>query len=151
MTTARDITRLFAPSPSSFARSATVRASTKLAGLGAVVVLIVACSPAPMPISRSSTDPSSPNAPEGVTPEVTTPPLAAPAARDSHAHHHHHHHHHHEHGAPADGQGSEAHDAKAGAEDGGAPIVHVCPMHPEVTSNGPGICPKCNMKLVPKK
>jgi hypothetical protein len=27
----------------------------------------------------------------------------------------------------------------------------VCPMHPEVTSTTPGVCPKCNMKLVPKK
>jgi hypothetical protein len=29
--------------------------------------------------------------------------------------------------------------------------LHVCPMHPEVTSNQPGICPKCKMKLVPKR
>ena len=29
--------------------------------------------------------------------------------------------------------------------------VYACPMHPEVTSNAPGTCPKCNMKLVPKK
>lgn len=28
---------------------------------------------------------------------------------------------------------------------------HVCPMHPEVTSKSPGVCPKCNMKLVPKQ
>jgi FtsP/CotA-like multicopper oxidase with cupredoxin domain len=26
---------------------------------------------------------------------------------------------------------------------------YVCPMHPEVTSTDPGICPKCGMKLVP--
>ena len=25
----------------------------------------------------------------------------------------------------------------------------VCPMHPEVTSSGPGTCPKCGMRLVP--
>jgi Heavy metal binding domain len=25
--------------------------------------------------------------------------------------------------------------------------VYVCPMHPEVTSDKPGRCPKCNMKL----
>jgi hypothetical protein len=31
-----------------------------------------------------------------------------------------------------------------------AATVYVCPMHPEVTSGEPGICPKCNMKLVPK-
>jgi FtsP/CotA-like multicopper oxidase with cupredoxin domain len=26
---------------------------------------------------------------------------------------------------------------------------YACPMHPEVTSNSPGTCPKCGMKLVP--
>jgi multidrug efflux pump subunit AcrA (membrane-fusion protein) len=29
--------------------------------------------------------------------------------------------------------------------------VYTCPMHPEVTSSSPGLCPKCNMKLVLKK
>lgn len=28
--------------------------------------------------------------------------------------------------------------------------VYVCPMHPEVVSENPGLCPKCNMKLDPK-
>jgi uncharacterized paraquat-inducible protein A len=27
----------------------------------------------------------------------------------------------------------------------------VCPMHPDVTSNEPGRCPRCGMKLVPAK
>lgn len=27
--------------------------------------------------------------------------------------------------------------------------MYVCPMHPEVTSNAPGNCPKCGMALVP--
>jgi FtsP/CotA-like multicopper oxidase with cupredoxin domain len=30
----------------------------------------------------------------------------------------------------------------------GATITYVCPMHPEVTSNEPGRCPKCGMKLL---
>lgn len=28
--------------------------------------------------------------------------------------------------------------------------VYACPMHPEVNSGAPGVCPKCNMKLAPK-
>lgn len=34
-----------------------------------------------------------------------------------------------------------------------APLAHVtytCPMHPEVISDKPGKCPKCNMNLVEK-
>ena len=30
-------------------------------------------------------------------------------------------------------------------------IVYVCPMHPEVTSDKPGECPKCGMTLVKKQ
>lgn len=29
--------------------------------------------------------------------------------------------------------------------------VYTCPMHPEILSDKPGNCPKCGMKLVPKK
>lgn len=31
-----------------------------------------------------------------------------------------------------------------------AKTVYVCPMHPEVVSENPGLCPKCNMRLDPK-
>ena len=37
----------------------------------------------------------------------------------------------------------------AGAQASGA--EYVCPMHPDVTSNEPGRCPRCGMKLVPAK
>ncbi len=29
--------------------------------------------------------------------------------------------------------------------------IYTCPMHPEVTSDKPGACPKCGMKLIPKE
>jgi len=30
-------------------------------------------------------------------------------------------------------------------------IIYTCPMHPEVISDKPGTCPKCNMELVKKE
>lgn len=98
---------------------------TKLRALVGTLLVLGACSPAPMPISQSSRDPSSPTAPEGVTPAVAHAHTHAPAP---HAHH----------------------AGPTGGEDAGAEI-YVCPMHPEVTARAPGVCPKCNMKLVPKK
>jgi hypothetical protein len=95
-----------------FISSLTLRRPARTLGVTAALLgLVAACAPGPVPISRSSRDPSSPSAPEGVAPVASV--------------------------ASADG------DAQA--------VVYVCPMHPEVTSNAPGICPKCNMKLVPKK
>ncbi len=102
-----------------------------LAGLCGVG--LIACSPAPMPVSQSKNDPSSPRAPEGAPPPPIAARLPAPAPE------------------AAGHEGHSGHGADAPAPKEGQ-TVYVCPMHPEVTSSQPGsVCPKCNMKLVPKK
>jgi hypothetical protein len=50
-----------------------------------------------------------------------------------------------EHGTAAPG----AHDHAGSPAQASAAFS--CPMHPEVSSNEPGTCPKCGMKLEPKK
>jgi len=64
----------------------------------------------------------------GITPgqDSENPPTPMPATRD---------------GSPAAANHS-SHDAAA--------TVYTCPMHPEVTSDKPGTCPKCGMALVKK-
>jgi FtsP/CotA-like multicopper oxidase with cupredoxin domain len=39
-------------------------------------------------------------------------------------------------------------DDLSGPEASAGPAVYACPMHPEVTSQEPGRCPKCGMKLL---
>jgi hypothetical protein len=59
--------------------------------------------------------------------------------------------------APAPARSQALHDpvarseASAAAQPSTAPVVYTCPHHPEVTSNEPGVCPKCEMRLQPKK
>lgn len=119
-----------------------------LAVLGGVLPVLVGCSPPPAPVSGSSGDPSNPSAPEGMVPlPATSAPAAVPsAASEDHDHMNHGM----QPGVPmqhGDGMGSMA----AGADAGMQAMTYVCPMHPEVTSTSRGNCPKCNMKLVPKK
>lgn len=92
---------------------------------------LVACSPAPTPISTSTSDPSNPHAPEGVVHVASSSSNVLGLVADPHAGHGH---------------------ASAPATTPDAGVVYVCPMHPEVTATEPNAtCPKCNMKLVPKK
>jgi FtsP/CotA-like multicopper oxidase with cupredoxin domain len=39
-------------------------------------------------------------------------------------------------------------DDPAALPQGAGPVTYACPMHPEVTSDQPGRCPKCGMKLL---
>ena len=112
--------------PSTTGSRLAARALAPLAKLATIATLVGACSPAPTPVAQSSHDPSSPAAPEGVDPIV-----ASTTRRGE---------------ATAENAGHERHDPIAKEA-----VVYACPMHPEVTSNAPGACSKCNMKLVPKK
>ena len=47
----------------------------------------------------------------------------------------------------AQGSGHEGHAPSAAPK---TTVVYTCPMHPEVTSDAPGTCPKCGMALVKK-
>jgi hypothetical protein len=80
-----------------------------------------AAAEAPRPAAMSLADPTP------IAPTPTAQPAAAPAPSP----------------APA---GEHGHDH--GKQD---VAVYTCPMHPEVTSDKPGKCPKCGMKLVLKK
>ena len=62
-------------------------------------------------------------------------------------HEHHEHHEHHETPAAEMTQAAQAHHPGHTAQAG--TITFTCPMHPEVTSDEPGNCPKCGMNLVP--
>lgn len=48
------------------------------------------------------------------------------------------------------GQSKEALVAKE-VKIGSVDVIYTCPMHPEVQAKEPGKCPKCGMKLEPKR
>lgn len=52
---------------------------------------------------------------------------------------------------PEAGPQHHDHGAGPGTAAGESAAVYVCPMHPEVTSNTPGTCPKCGMALVERR
>jgi hypothetical protein len=118
-------------------------------------VLLVGCASAPPP-RPAAIDPANPTAPEAppavVSALAASPPPAEPAEAPARPAAEPHQHqpaaeaqpaaepHQHQHGGAASG-------AKAGPEK----VSYTCPMHPEVISSAPGRCPKCGMKLVPRK
>ena len=122
------------------------------ASLAFALVLLGACSPSAAPVSQSATDPSNPSAPEGPAAAVAAPAppsvTSASAPGDAHAGHSHD-----DHGGatPTTSTSSTTASASAASAAPSQGVTYVCPMHPEVTSATPGVCPKCNMKLVPKK
>lgn len=63
----------------------------------------------------------------------------APSASDAHER------------AASHDHGGGASDAAEGAADAPAAARYTCPMHPEVDRAEAGQCPKCGMRLVPKK
>lgn len=127
---------------------------------------LVACAPTLRERSLSPDDPSNPAAPEALarapskTLELKASQAPPAALRPAEQHHH-----------PASSEGEQpggdiapvktmapgdrehaGHGAMHQSTDE-APVAKatfVCPMHPEVTSDHEGHCPKCGMKLVPK-
>ena len=76
----------------------------------------------------------------GITPgeDHENPPTPMPATRDG--------------SSTAPATDHSQHGASAGSQQGqpAAAAVYSCPMHPDVTSDKPGTCPKCGMALVKK-
>lgn len=105
-----------------------------------------------LPPRSASLDPSNPNGPE-------SPPSTLWAATDSARPGHggsapgsEHEHAGHDHSAGnTSATMSSAPSAPAQGASSDSSATYTCPMHPEVTSSQPGKCPKCGMRLVPKK
>jgi Heavy metal binding domain len=114
-----------------------------------------ASEPKPRP---TALDPSNPAAPEsqplavsalGPTLAVAATPAASDPAKEVPG------------APPSEAENGHKHDVTAspqakdpsgeGGRAGHQPsTIYTCPMHPEVTSDKPGRCPKCGMTLVPK-
>ena len=97
--------------------------------------------PATHPASARADEAPVPSRPGSVASAGEVPAEAPDATRDQG------HEHVHAHGASSPGPASSSGAAAPAAATQG----FVCPMHAEVTSQAPGECPKCGMKLVPVK
>lgn len=128
---------------------------------------LVACAPTLRQGPLSPDDPSNPAAREAIAraPSQTLELKAPEAPPDVPPPAEHHHHPASSEGDPPGGDVTPVKAAPANHEHAGhhgamhestdeapaAKATFVCPMHPEVTSDHEGKCPKCGMKLVPKK
>ncbi len=95
------------------------------------LLLLAGCTVTPPPTAGRAQNPASPAAAESPRPPYVPPP-AAPTSGSPEA-------------APS---GDEHHASSPGTESREA-VTYTCPMHPEVRSSEPGVCPKCGMTLVP--
>lgn len=98
--------------------------------LSSILVVLGAC-------DRASVDASPPPGPSA---SVAAPPASAASAPATTA----------SASASATKAAPPVAKAKPGRVKTAPKTVYVCPMHPEVVSDVPGLCPKCNMKLDPK-
>jgi hypothetical protein len=130
--------------------------------LAVLVSAAVASCASPRPPRPTSLDPSNPAAPEsqplvatalspgpgpppaapvpaneGRAAEAATPPAPGAGQRNDQMG-----------SPPARHHNMAGEGGKAGKQPG---TIYTCPMHPEVTSDKPGSCPKCGMRLVAKE
>ena len=125
--------------------------------------LVLASCGAPLREIPAYLDPSNPTAPESAAPTLATmagdsasPPSAQPdvqsesgvqQASPGHAHSGHG-----THGqSPEPSKPPSQEQPPPSAKGGDTKEGWTCPMHPQVTQQAPGPCPKCGMKLVPQQ
>ena len=110
----------------------------------ALAIIVPGCATQPRPAPLAANHPANPDAPEAPLPATsqtltagaaTPQPSATPDDHDMSAMHHH--------GMTMPATAATTSPAATTA------AAYVCPMHKQVTSNQPGTCPICHMKLVP--
>jgi len=136
------------------------RLSTWQGALIALSVTFTACGSG-VPPRPAALDPSNPDGPESpriaMNRDAALTPTAAetradgvPSSDGGSAPMHHDHQPRHQSGTGTEPMDMSDAGAPSAAPSADAATVYTCPMHPEVTSNQPGQCPKCGMKLLPK-